>query len=85
MGAEIETAPDKMEMEPLDLSVWQKVVEIIQAAFWEGCLTEESMCQAVVGIPVPVSTTPGVEHSYDSVYIQDWQLNTIREVNWVGV
>ena len=36
------------ETELLDLSNWQKVVELIRAAFQEGRLVEESMRQTVV-------------------------------------
>ena len=39
------------EMEPPDLSHWQKVVELVHVALWEGQLTDDSTCQAVVLIP----------------------------------
>ena len=43
-----------METDPPALSHWCKVMELIQAAFWEGLLAEYSMWQVVVLIPKAV-------------------------------
>ena len=42
---------DSREKTPTEASNWERVAELVQTAFREGRLDEESMCQAVVLIP----------------------------------